>query len=191
MDVDIDFPTDFDPLDYFDQAVRASMEKNGELVKHNVGVYFQKIPKDKVTGFAAIPYKQAEQIGYFKIDCLHLNLLDYFKSKSEIKALLAVEPDWMLLESAAVVSKLFQVHNRYELVNKIKPKSVQELADTIALIRPGKGYLVDAYIKDRNAVRPEIYRKSEDDKYTFKRGHAIAYALNIVLQLHLIKGGIM
>ena len=136
MDVDIDFPTDFDPLDYFDEAVRASMEKKGELVKHNVGVYFQKIPKDKVTGFAAIPYKQAEQIGYFKIDCLHLNLLDFFKSKTEIKTLLAIEPDWMLLESAAVVSKLFQVHNRYELVNKIKPKSVQELADTKAIISP-------------------------------------------------------
>ena len=60
MDVDLDFPTDFDPLDHFDQAVRASREQKGELVKHNVGVYFQKIPKDKITGFAAIPYEQAE-----------------------------------------------------------------------------------------------------------------------------------
>ena len=32
---------------------------------------------------------------------------------------------------------------------------------------------------------------SDDDKYYFKKPHAISYALNIVLQLHLIKGSII
>lgn len=192
MDVDLDFPTDFDPLDHFDQAVRASnVNDKGELIKHVVGVYFQKIPKDKITGFAAIPFKQAEEIGYFKIDFLHLNLLDYFESKEEIRKLMNTEPDWMLLESAAVVSKLFQIHKHYDVINRVKPKSVTELADVIALLRPGKRYLLDAYIKNREAVRPHLYTKPDDGKYYYKKSHALAYAFNIVLQLHLIKGGII
>ena len=47
MDVDIDFKTTFDPLDYFDEAIRASMvNKDAQLIKHPAGVYFQSIPQD-------------------------------------------------------------------------------------------------------------------------------------------------
>ena len=57
MDVDIDFKTTFDPLEYFDTAIRASMvSKERQLIKHPAGVYFQSIPVDSVTGFAAVPY---------------------------------------------------------------------------------------------------------------------------------------
>ena len=191
MDIDIDFKTDFDPLDYFDEAVRASQVNKGIITKHNAGVYFQKMAKDCVSGFAAIPYKEAEKEGYFKVDFLHLSLLDHFESKDEIRQLIKVEPDWLLLESAVHVQKLFQIHRHYDIVNQIKPTSVIELADAIALIRPGKRYLLDVYLKDKTAVRPELYRKPEDDRYYFKKGHAISYALSIVLQLHLIKGGIL
>lgn len=191
MDVDIDFPTDFDPLDYFKTAVRASRVQNGELKKHNAGVYFQAIPKDTLTGFAAIPYEQAQDIGYFKIDFLHLSFLDNFGSKNEIRALLKKEPDWLLLQSPDAVSKLFQLHNHFELVSQVKPQSVQELADCIALIRPGKRYLLNAYIKKRDVIRQELYRKPDDGRAYYKKPHAVAYALTIVLQLHLIKAGII
>jgi len=66
MDIDLDLKTDFDPLDLFD-VVRASMVKNDKLAKHNVGVYFQSIPVDSMTGLAAIPYQQAEEAGYLKL----------------------------------------------------------------------------------------------------------------------------
>lgn len=191
MDVDIDFPTDFDPLDIFENAVRASRVQDGELKKHNAGVYFQYIPKDRQTGLAAIPYTKAHEFGYFKIDFLHLSFLNNFGSKQEIRALLKKDPDWMLLQSPDVVSKLFQIHRHFELVSRVKPTSVQDLSDCIALIRPGKRYLLDAYIKDRNAIRPELYRKPEDGRAYYKKPHATAYALTIVLQLHLIKGGIL
>ena len=190
MDIDLDLKTDFDPLEIF-EAIRASMVKNNDLVKHNVGVYFQSIPIDKLTGLAAIPYKQAEEEGYFKIDFLHLSLLDVFETKEEIRELLKLEPDWSLLKQSDVVSKLFQIGKQYNLVSNLAPKSVQELADCIALMRPGKRHLVDAYLKDKTLIRDELYRKPDDDKYYFKRGHAISYALNIVLQLHLIKGGVV
>ena len=191
MDVDIDFPTDFDPLDYFETGVRASMIKNGVISKHPAGVYLQNIAKDKITNLAAIPYQQAEELGYFKIDFLHLGVLDNFENKDQIRALLKAEPDWLLLQSPDSVSKLFQIHSHFDIVSKTKPQSVVELADTIALIRPAKRHLLDAYIKAKDVVRPEIYRRPDDGKYYFKKSHAIAYALTIVLQLHLIKGGIL
>lgn len=192
MDVDIDFQTTFDPLDYFNEAIRASMvNKDAQLIKHPAGVYFQAISPDSVTGFAAVPYKDAEDLGYFKFDFLHLAILDYFDSKDEIRQLIKIEPDWLLLESAVHVQKLFQLSKHYDLVSQVKPHSVQELADCIALIRPGKRFLLDAYVENRNAIRTELYRRDPEAKYYFKKSHAISYALTIVLQLHLIKGKVL
>lgn len=191
MDVDIDFQTTFDPLDHFDQAVRASRVFNDELVKHPAGAYLQNIPVDSLTGLSAIPFKEAEELEYFKIDFLHLSLLDNFTSKAQIRKLADIDPDWTLLYSAETVQKLFQISKHYELIFKVKPTSVQQLADCIALIRPAKRHLLDAYAEAPEVIRPEIYRKPDDDKYHFKKPHAIAYAVTIVLQLHLIKGGLL
>jgi len=191
MDIDIDLPTTFDPINHFNNIVNASMVKDGDLKKHPVGVYFQTMPTDAKTGLAAIPYDKAEELGFFKIDFLHLSLLDYFESKNEIRTLIKVEPDWLLLQSASVVQHLFQIHRHYEVVARVRPTSIQELADCIALIRPAKRSLMEAYLKDRKNTRPHLYAKPADGKYYFKKGHAIAYALNIVLQLHLIKSGII
>lgn len=190
MDIDIDFKTDFDPLTYFPEATKASMVKNDELIKHPAGAYFQTIPSDKITNLAAIPYEEAEKLGYIKIDFLHLSILDYFDNKQQIRKLIKKEPDWKLLQDPTIVSKLFQVHRHYQLLAQIKPKSVQELADCIALIRPGKRHLVQAYKKAPDIVRNELYRKPIEGYY-FKRSHAIAYALTIVLQLHLAKAEII
>lgn len=189
MDIDLDFKTDFDPLDYFSEAVRATMVNDGVISKHPAGVYFQNIAVDPISGLAAIPYKEATE--YFKVDFLHLNLLNYFESKEEIRKLIKTEPDWMLLKSAVHVQNLSHIHRYYNLVSKINPTSVFDLADVLALIRPAKKHLIEYYLKDKDAIRPELYRKPDDGQYYFKKGHAIAYSLNIVLQLHLIKAGII
>lgn len=191
MDIDIDFSTTFDPLTIFKNGIRASMVKNNELVKHPAGVYLQSIPIDPITNLAAIPYEKAEQLGYFKIDFLHLSLLDNFETKHQIRTLLKKSPDWELLEHEEHVSKLFQLHRHFSLVSQVKPQSVEELADCIALIRPRKRALLPAYLKDKNEARRFIYRQGDDDKSAFRKSHAIAYSLTIVLQLHLIKGGIL
>lgn len=193
MDIDIDTPTTFDPLTVFSTAVRASMIRNDEVIPHNCGVYFQNIARDKITHLAAIPYKIAEELGYFKIDFLHLNILDYFESKAEIRGLLKKQPDWELLQDKDVVARLFQIHGHWNLVAKIKPQSVLELADTIALIRPAKRHLVDQYIQEPNKekIRTILYKKPDDGTYYYKKPHAVAYAHNVVLQLHLIQAGIL
>lgn len=191
MDIDIDTQFSVNITDIFNTAIRASMVKDGVLSPHQVGVYFQNIPIDKITKLSAIPYKEAEALGYFKIDFLHLSALDPFVSKDDMRALTKLPPDWNLLQIPSVVKKLIHVGDYYDLLDKIKPKSVQELADVLAIIRPGKRHLLDVYIQDRDNVRKELYQKPQDGKYYFKRSHAISYAMVIVLQLHLIKAGIL
>ena len=191
-DIDIDFKPSFTPTSIMPQAVPASMVRDDKrLAKHPCGYYLQDIPVDKCTGWSAIPYEEAEVMGYFKIDFLHLSTLDYFESKDEIRALIKHEPDWTLLTVKENVQKLFQISKRFDVVSKIKPTSVQELADVIAIIRPSKHGLLDEYLADRNKTRPKLYRQSGDDKSSFKRSHSIAYAMTIVLQLHLIKAGVI
>lgn len=188
MDIDIDLRTDFDPRLIMKQAIAASIVKNGELTKHPCGHYLQNIPVDSHTGLAAIPHKEAEQFGFFKFDFLHSSVMDNFNNKDEIRALVNKEPNWDLLQDPDQVVKLFQVANHFALIEQLKPRSVIELADCLALIRPGKKYLLQKYMRDKKGTRPELYRKTED-VYSYKKSHAISYALTIVLQLHLIAQG--
>lgn len=188
-DVDIDVKTDFDPRKVFDLGTRASMVQNGELKPHPCGYYLSSIPADPLTGLAAIPYDRAEELGFIKLDFLHNSVYDHFQSREEIETLLELEPSWKLLEDPAVVSALFQLSNHAELVARVKPTSIDDLADLLALIRPGKRDFINAYIANRDAIRPLLY--SDTGGYSFKKSHAYAYALVIVLQLHLIEAGII
>lgn len=187
MDIDIDVAPKFKASNVFD-AIPASIVEAGELKKHLVGLYFQNIPVDPETGVSAIPYKEAERMGFFKVDMLNLNILNNFESKKEIRELLKIEPDWTLLEDEEVVKKLFHLSKHFSVVSRVKPTSVEELADCLALIRPNKIKLVDKYIRNRINTRKELYVKY--DASDLRRSHAIPYALLIILQLHLIESGL-
>jgi DNA polymerase III alpha subunit len=184
MDIDIDVPNTFKPETLF-KITRASTIEKDELTPHTVGVYFQNMPRDPVTGLAAIPYHQAEEYGFTKIDMIHLNLLSYFKSKQEMLELMEIEPNWKLLEDREFVSKLFHLSKQFEIVYKVKPTSVLELADVLCLIRPYKRILVDKYIKNKKAVRPELYTKR--DPSDLRKSHAVAYALLVTLQMNILE----
>jgi len=188
MDVDIDIDPNFKPLELFKDWRRASLVKDGKLSAHNVGVYPQKIAKDPITGFAAIPYEEAEDLGYLKVDFLPLHVYKNFKTRAEIDALLQKEPDWTLLQVPSVQPKIFQLAKHGDLLSDLKVKDVQELADVMALIRPGKKALVGLYKKERKAARAMLYAKDETG-YSFKKSHALAYAYVVWLQLHLIEQG--
>jgi DNA polymerase III alpha subunit len=191
FDIDIDTPNSFDAVSFFGgYATKASMIKDEKLQSHPCGVYFQDIPKDPLTNLSAIPYETADELGYFKVDFLHLNVYNFFDSKDEIKALLKIEPDWTLLNSPSVVSKLFQLSKHYDLIKKVKPTSILELADVLSLIRPGKTFILNLYLRDKEKARKELYKLDKDGNYSFKKAHAIAYALTIILQLHLISAGV-
>lgn len=189
-DIDIDTQSSFNAQTVFKYSVAASMVKNGKLSRHPVGTYFQTIPIDNETSLAAIPYEEAEDLGYFKVDFLHLTFLDNFTSKQEIRRMLKREPKWMMLQVPSIVAQLSHISNHFDMVYQVKPQSIQELADILALIRPGKRYLLKAYIKDRDLVREELYKRPDDTSAAwFKRSHSIAYAHNILLQMLLIEDG--
>ena len=65
----------------------------------------------------------------------------------------------------------------------MKPKSVQELAAVLAMIRPAKRHLVG---KDWKTVLEEVWKKPENNEYFFKKSHSIAYAVAIVVQMNLL-----
>lgn len=162
--------------------------KDDRYTPHPCGVYPQDIDQDPITKLAAIPYDIAENLGFMKLDFLHLSVYKHFKSHDEVCQLVNIDPNWQLLQMPSVVDKLFQLSKHFEVVSKIKPKSVEELADVIALIRPGKRQLVDAYIKNKDVTRRILYTKGSGE-YAFKRSHACAYSMVIILQLHLIEAG--
>ena len=162
---------------------------------HPCGVHPSTIPDDPLSGLSAIPYKDAEALGFFKLDFLHLNVYNYFESREQIEELLKIDPQWDLLKSPSVCKQLFQnLGKHFDIVHDVQPQSIQEMADVIALIRPGKRYLLKTYLDrgSREYARKKLYERptGEDAAYYFKKSHAIAYALVIVLQLHLIGAGI-
>lgn len=188
MDIDIDV-SDNELARQILGAVRASTVENSELKPHVVGLYFQSAPVDRLTGLCAIPYEFAEDYGYKKIDVLNLSFLNNFDNKQQIRKLLKKTPKWSLLIDDDVIPKLFHLSKHAETLKAIKPRTVEELADTLALIRPNKKALIPKYIKDKDATRLELYKKV--DASDLRKSHAIPYALIIVLQLHLIDAGII
>lgn len=189
MDIDLDFKSSFKPQSVFPNAVTASMVLNGELVKHPCGVYLETMPKDQQTGLAAIPYQAAEAVGYTKIDCLHLSALDPFDTREQLLDAAYSIPQWQLFCDSNITNKLFQLGNAHQILKRVKPTSVQEVADCIALLRPGKRQHLAAYIEDHDGIRPLLYRSGKDDKSAFRRGHAIAYALTAIAQLNSLTAG--
>lgn len=186
FDVDIDLPKSFKSSELFPTWCRASILSNETLTAHNCGYHPQAIPVDPITGLAAIPYDIAEELGFFKLDFLHLNIYDQFESKEEIDALLEIEPDWNLLLLPSVVPKLFQLSRHGQLLQQIKPRSIEDIADAIALIRPGSINILPLYLDDKIKGRKMLFKKN-DNGFAFKKSHALSYAMVVVLQLHLIE----
>jgi hypothetical protein len=63
------------------------------------------------------------------------------------------------------------------------PTSIEQLAAVLAMIRPAKRYLIG---KDWSDVMNEVWLRPEGDEYFFKKSHATAYAVAIVVQMNLI-----
>jgi len=181
-DIDIDFFDRSKALDILDHHI-AMREHKGNIVKHNTGVYFQGIPNNPFTNIATIDYKTAEDRGYFKIDFLNVSMYEGVRNEEHLMTLLETEPLWNLLEHEEVVTQLFHVNEHHNILKKLKPSNIEQLAAVLAIIRPAKRYLLD---KDWKTIMEEVWVRPEEDLYFFKRSHAIAYASAIVVQLNLI-----
>ena len=181
-------------IDFFDREkalqlvthVPASRLENGTYKKHNTGVYCTSIPYDPVTGLASIDYEQAEERGYFKIDFLNVSIYKDIQNEEELIRLLAVEPIWDLLEQKEFCDLIFHVNGYHDLIAKLKPRSIEQLAMFLAVLRPGKKHLVSQVEQNGwDGIKDEIWVKT-DDAYSFKKSHAVAYAHAIVVQMNKI-----
>jgi len=184
-DVDIDFFDREKALKLF-KHTPASIIKENKIEKHKTGVYFHNIPKDPVTGHASIDYKKAEERGYFKIDCLNVNIYKNVKDEQELVELMIQEPNWEMLKDKKIVDELFHLNGHFSIVSKLQPKTIEQLAAVLAIIRPAKRYLMHKYWKD---IMQEVWIKPKDGSYFFKKSHAVAYAQAIVVQMNLITKG--
>jgi len=182
MDIDIDFKDRSEVIDLLKPVIASRIDSQG-VHKHNVGVYFQDIPLDPTTGQSSLDYKVAEDLGYTKIDFLNLNIYQEVKSIQHMDSLVDQEPIWELLEERSIVEKLFQLGSEIntDVCLGMKPRTLEELAIVIAIVRPGKQHLIG---KSWEAIRREIWEPSE--KYYFKKAHAFGYAMVISVQLNLL-----
>jgi len=181
-DIDIDFVDREQALTLFDH-VRASRVENGKLVKHNTGVYLHEVPANAVENICSIPYEEAEDRGYFKIDFLNVGIYKGVRDEEHLVELMERKPLWELLEQDDFTNMLFHVNGHGSILRQMKPRCIQELAAVLAMIRPAKRYLIG---KDWKSIMEEVWKPSETGEYFFKKSHATAYAVAIVVQMNLI-----
>jgi DNA polymerase III alpha subunit len=181
-DIDIDFVDRDQALNLF-KHIKASRIDNGELVKHNTGVYLHDVPMNAITGICAVPYDSAEDRDYFKIDFLNVGIYKGVRDEAHLIQLMETEPLWDLLLDDEFIQNLFHVNGHGSILRQSKPESIEQLAAVLAMIRPAKRYLIG---KDWTTVMTEVWTKPENDDYFFKKSHATAYAVAIVVQMNLI-----
>jgi len=181
-DIDIDVVDREALLVHFDHIPAIIKKKDDTYDKHNSGVYLQPIPFDQLTGLSSIDYKEAEDRGYFKLDFLNNSLYEGIRDEAHLDSLTAQEPIWDLLQHEGVIKNLAHVHNHIGVLRVLKPRSIIELAEVLAIIRPAKRPLLN---ESKEKIKKEVWVKPTDGSYYFKKAHAIAYAVSIVVQLNL------
>lgn len=181
-DIDIDFPDRDRALAEFSH-VKATRKEGNETKPHNTGIYATAIPTDVITNLSTLDYKQAEERGYFKIDFLNVGMYQGVRNEEHLKSLINQEPLWDLLEDDSFTDLLFHINGYGKILRQMKPRTIEELAMLLALIRPAKRHLLG---KTWTEIGTEIWTKPENGEYYFKKSHAIAYATAIVVQMNLI-----
>jgi len=178
-DIDIDFAD----RDIILSQLNHRVAKLDTGKKHNTGVYVTECPHNPVDNLCTIDYKTAEDRGYFKLDFLNVSIYKNVKDETHLISLMNKEPLWELLEHKDFVDQVFHVSGHSDLLKQLKPTSVEQLAATLAIIRPAKRHLAD---KDWQTIMKEVWTKPTNGEYYFKKAHAMSYAVACVVHMNLI-----
>jgi hypothetical protein len=182
-DIDIDL-ADREQLLQLIQTVPARQTHQGQVRRHNSGVYVTDIPYDPVHGCAAIDYEQAESRNYFKIDLLNMSVYQLVKSSEHYQEMLAKEPDWSRLWTDPEWAKqLVHVGNYVDLLGTMKPDSIPRMAAFISIIRPGKAHLQNCPWAE---VFDTVWDGDDSRGFVFKHAHAVGYAALVALHMNLL-----
>jgi len=178
-DIDIDFAD----RDVILSKIEHRVAKLDTGKKHNTGVYVTEAPHNPVDNLCTIDHKTADQRGYFKLDFLNVSIYKDVKNEAHLQELMEREPIWQLLEHKDFVDKVFHLSGHDNLLKQLKPTSVQQLAATLAIIRPAKRHLAD---KSWNKILNEVWVKPTNGEYYFKKAHAFSYAMAVVVHINLL-----
>lgn len=182
-DIDIDF-ADRDAVLKLIQHTPARQVVQGQVRRHNSGVYVTDIPQDPVNACAAIDYETAEQRGYFKIDFLNMSVYQLVRDPTHYQEMLSADPPWdRLWQDTDWAQQLVHVGNYTDLLKSMRPNSIPQMAAFISIIRPGKAHLQN---KDWKEVFAGVWDGDDSRGYTFKKSHAVSYAALVALHMNLI-----
>lgn len=164
--------------------IPARQEHDGRVRNHNSGVYVTDIPYDPVHKCATIDYNEAEQRGYFKIDFLNMNVYNLIKTPEEYETLLAQDPPWARLWTDTEWTKqLVHIGEYTDLLKSMKPDSIPRMAAFISIIRPGKAHLQN---RPWEEVFASVWDGDGSRGFTFKKSHAISYAVLVALHMRIL-----
>jgi hypothetical protein len=165
-------------------ATPARQLHQGQVRRHNSGVYVTDIPRDPVNQCAAIGYETAEQRGYFKIDLLNMSVYQLIKSPEHYQQMLDQTPDWSRLwTDPAWAQQLVHVGNYTELLQTMRPDSIPRMAAFISIIRPGKAHLQN---RSWAEVFESVWDGDDSRGFVFKKAHAVGYAALVALHINLL-----
>jgi len=182
-DIDIDL-ADRDQLLKLINITPARQHHQGQVRRHNSGVYVTDIPYDPVNACAAIDYETADQLGYFKIDLLNMSVYQLIKSPEHYKEMLNKEPPWeRLWTDPEWARQLVHVGNYTDLLASMKPDSITRMSAFISIIRPGKAHLQN---KTWAEVFDTVWDGDNSQGFVFKHAHAIGYAALVALHMNLL-----
>ena len=178
-DIDIDFAD----RDIVLSTLKHRVAKLDSGKKHNTGVYATEVPHNPVDNISTIEHKTAEERGYFKLDFLNVSIYKDVESEKHLTELMERTPLWQLLEHKDFVDKVFHLSGHDSLLKQLKPTSVQQLAATLAIIRPAKRYLAN---ESWEKIIEEVWVKPTNVDYFFKKAHAFAYAMSVIVHMNLL-----
>jgi len=182
-DIDIDL-ADREQLLRLIPATPARQDTNGQIRRHNSGVYVTEIPRDPINACAAIDYETAERLGYFKIDLLNMTVYQLIQDQSHYDRMLAAVPPWSRLwTDPPWAGQLVHVGNYTELLQTMRPDSIPRMAAFISVIRPGKAHLQN---RPWDQVFESVWDGDASRGFVFKQSHAISYAALVALHMNLI-----
>ena len=178
-DIDIDFADRNVVLEKIPHRI-AKLETGK---KHNTGVYVTECPHNPLDNLCTIDYETAEDRGYFKLDFLNVSIYKDIKDETHLMNLMRKEPLWELLEHKDFVDQVFHLSGHDKLLKQLRPTSVEQLAATLAIIRPAKRHLAS---ENWTTIMKEVWIKPTDGEYYFKKAHAVSYAMACVVHMNLI-----
>jgi uncharacterized protein YkuJ len=182
-DIDLDFANRDHVLQLITH-VPAMQIHQGQVRRHNSGVYVTDIPYDPVNQCAAIDYESAEARGYFKIDFLNMSVYQLIQSPEHYEQMLAATPPWQRLwQDRDWASQLVHVGNYTDLLKTMRPDSIPRMAAFISIIRPGKAHLQN---QPWDQVFESVWDGDTSQGYTFKHSHALSYAVLVALHMNLL-----